>query len=362
MNHIKFILIFCVIFCLSGVSAVGVSSGDNSFTFEKNVVKDIFFGISNIADGAEVKYSLDGDLARYGEIKEISNSRIRVSFLFTEDINIPGEHKIYFQAREVPVEDSNSTIQAMTSARVPIKIFVPYPYDYLDMKLNVKHLKFGDNYGLSVDIKNFGNNLVSDVTGEVILKSSDEVVKKIDLESTSLDIGQDFTWDFDLKVKKAGNYEIFANIYYLDKVKSVNNSFEVGEQSLIIKDFKKKFKIGEIEEFYISVENMWSDNMGEVYFEADFFDKNGVNIAHIGSTPIELKEFETKKLSDFFDITNASSGEYFLNGSVFFDGGREDFSSNVFFSNELVLNGVFLYGFVWVMTLFAYFKFKTRFK
>jgi hypothetical protein len=347
------VLIFC-----SCVSAIGVSTGDEAeFVLERGVFYEVLFGIRGVADGMNVVYSLEGDLAEFGNVEVVSNSSVRVSFLFDEEVMEPGEHRVYFRAQEIPNEDLGVTIAAATASRVPIKFFVPYGSVYLDVELGVGDLMLGENYGLGVEARNLGNVFMNDVEGEVLLLLGDDVVERVDLDSVDLDVGDSFVWNFDLDLERAGDYELVVDVDYLGRRKNVSRSLSVGKRGLIVDGSSSRLGVGEVSRFWVDVENVWGGDLDGVYFVADVFDSDGVKAGNVRSEVVELGGFEESRLVGFVDLNDVGKGVGGVVGVVYFDGGEVEFASNVVFGKSFGLSGLAVYGFVWVLFLFVYHKF-----
>jgi len=191
------------------------------------------------------------------------------------------------------------------------------------MNLAVSPTQQKENTIFTIPIVSRGMSNLQSVKANVdIYDENNALVDSIVSNELSLESGgaSKFTleWIADVPI---GNYVAVASVIYDGEVASAEESFEVNGELLEFKNIKvENFKLGDIVDLKVGVENKLNDSIIGVYSFITVYDDFGNIVDEIKSTSTDLQGGEDKFLDSKWDTAELEKGSYDIVVSIVYGG------------------------------------------
>jgi len=317
---------FLTVFLAGGVLAVdGVSPGSYSVDFSQKgdfgepgsgLEREFVFDFSL---DSEEELKVRGDLAEYVELDK-EEIRYRDSVVVT--LKLPEALESYGV--------NNIWILAGGAGGV-IKINVPYPDRYVDLKLFVPNVNFGDSVLGKLRVANFGKEALMVSPVVEIYRKSEVREQEIKMELVDRMFGEEKFFEVDYEKEYEISFDVL-NLSVGDYLAVVNfedfnytDEFRIGERGIDILNYTGEVVEG-LSKFEVEIENLGGDKFKEVYVEVRVLD--GENLG-FDSSIVGLAGWEKRKLVGYFD-SEGLDGDVSLSLDVHYDGEVESGVVNVY--------------------------------
>ena len=310
--NLKFLVLFCFLFFVSSVSALGITPAIKNINFEPLGEVNITFYVLDASENEFYDVVIrGGDLTEYSSINTDTvrgNGAFVLTIRFPEKIEQPGEHAVSVSIKERASE--SSFIQTIVEVGATIKAFVPYPGIYGDLTLNILDGNVDEKIPVELYVINRGNNPLEIKKVYVDFISSDHTLSKsLNFTPYTIPVFGDryFRKYLDTSGMKPGNYIGRARVDYSDLTREVNKSFRIGSLFVNITNFTNLIVGKGIQKFHVSVENGWNSPILGIYVDVSI--NNDLNESRTFRTPsIDLNPWEEKTIESYFDADGMTGG------------------------------------------------------
>jgi len=309
-----FLIIFCFIFIISNVSAIGMGPGKYAIDFSPGASQTLGYTALNNGD-TPITYNtyVKGELAEYITCSPKSISlKAQERSGFSCIINMPsylepGPHQASIGIIE-SVPESVGQIAVLSAVESHLTVNVPYPNFYVAIEISVNNTKINQPTKIRVKVKNWGKESVN-IQVPIQIMFGKDVVGNVMTDTKFIETMKEETFNVDwvANVAGAGKYNAVANLVHDDKTFTASTSFLVGDLIINIVNLTSEMYPGEIGKFDLILQNMWSEpvdfNVGvEVLKE---------NISLGSKTEkFSITGFEEKDFKIFWDTPLQEAGNY----------------------------------------------------
>ena len=300
--------LFIVLSAFNVQALVGISPSSFELDYKPNLEKT--FAFSAFTDGdTSLKLSVIGDLANYTTLSRkslIGTGNFEVYLNLPENIEVPGTHTLSVSVRESVGEAEG--FQIVGDVRAVIKIKVPYPGQYADIEFQATNAKAGEPVSLNLKITSLGNETINTNTYINVYNLDNEIVKRIDMGSRSIESTNyaELSTKLETKDLPPGNYKAIAFVEYGGKVAEREAEFRLGELKVLVSNYTAVFERNKINRFEIEVESFWNDPIDNVFAEVSIPDHD----IQFLTPSIGLGGFEKKMLTGFFDSSSIEEDNF----------------------------------------------------
>ena len=293
--RVMIFFVSCIFLC-SGVFAIsGVNPRSYEINFEPNYSAD--FNFNFVIDGnLKVDLYAEGDLSEYVSLnkkKIFDREKVVASLNLPSEVDSPGVNQIRIVAGDVVGV---------------IKINVPYPDKYVELRLSAPNINIGEIVNVSLNVFSRGNDSVM-VEPRIEIYKDDKKLETIEISGEEIGSRESRKFNIFLNTSNysVGDYLTVAIVDYNGRVTRVENLFRVGESSVKILDYTRKFRENKVDKFEIEIESLWNSNMDDLYIEV-----NVLGLEDIGFvTPvIKLGAWRKAIIAGFLDTTNILDNEF----------------------------------------------------
>lgn len=318
LNFVIFLFIFLIL--NPNISAVGIVHGDDTIVnFEPNLIKNISFTLRNIKSGTYLNLSILGDLAQYADISKINNlGNFTVTLKLPTKIEKPGSHEILISAEEIPNSTNGGTIMAVTAAKVPIIIKVPYPGKYIETELDINNVNINEPINFIISITNLGEQDI--INAEAIIKiynPENEIIETLSTEKKQIKTTTTEKLFARGSINKEGEYKAIATINYDGKITKIEKAFKVGTLLIEIISHTQKFQKNNINIFNIEIESKWNNKISDVYAEI-IINKDKKQITLLKTPNIDINPWGKETIITYWDTQNLIIGDYNANITLYY--------------------------------------------
>ncbi|MFH1211807.1 MAG: hypothetical protein V1659_02640 [Candidatus Woesearchaeota archaeon] len=314
------VLLLSIINAVSAVDFTGPSSNDRKIVFEPGLVKSFTFSIGG---AAHLKTFLTGDLLEYVTLEDPDpdgGARDITATIRLPDSLPAGNYKFAVGAGE-SAGPSGATVGGVTAIQAAIWVYVYREDKYLEYVFGPEDANINSTGKLRFDVNSFSKQNLDSVRGFAsIYDTSDRLIMNVTTDVFSLSSGERKTiyvpystqTGFVPSQYKAKGFVVYDGI----TTNTQESMFKIGDLGLDIISCTETLYAGEINKFFITVQNTWNGILENVYAKITI---NGKEF----STPfISLYNFETKSLEGYWDAVNLEPGEFDANVNVFFADGK----------------------------------------
>jgi hypothetical protein len=314
----------CSIIPLINAGSIGISPAKYSVFFEPGLEKTFTFRVSNSDPERMNEIYVRGDLSEYVNLsKTIFNGEavVEAKLKLPMKIEKPGGHRILIGAREMlPSGYSESPgIGGLAAIQAPIDVFVPYPGKYMEAKFIIPNINENANASYIIELYNLGTENIS-VKSNLKIFHEDKLISENKFESINI-----FSKDSKIikgSVNTAGlKAGLYKAVYEADYGKEyrLENEFKIGSLYINITSYSYKFFIGEVSPYYIEIENLWNNEIKNVYAIVSI-SENGKLLNTFKPSFVNIGPWEKNNLTSFFDATNLKEGRYIANLNIYYEG------------------------------------------
>ncbi len=305
--------------------SIGVIPGRTTINFQPNLEREIEFTILN-NENKDFKAAIyvRGDLSEYITLekteiefeKNEKSKKASYTIRLPESFKEPGLHKADIIIREIKSTNQEEPIAIGTMVGVisQIYVYVPYPGKYLIAKLDIVKGKVEKYAQFYIPLINFGKENINNAKAEITIKEpSGKIVDKIYTNEKPVPAQgrAELSAKLDITNYGAGIYMAIATVTYDGKTTTAENVFFIKDFFLIPLDISvRDFKLGEIAEFNILVENIGNIDIKDAFSIMLLDDLDGNSVANIKSESIDIKAKEKKEMHAYWETKNIKEGEY----------------------------------------------------
>ena len=303
----KVIVIFAVLILLSsGVYAIsGVNPRSYEVDFVPNYERDLNFNFVIDRD-SKVGLSVEGDLAKYVSLSKeriLGRENIVALLRLPSVIDSPGVNQIRIIAGDVVAV---------------IKVNVPYPEEYVELKLAAPNVNVGEVVDIVLEMFSKGNeSVVAEPKIEIYnlgsleseVENVKELIKTIEVDKKKIVAGEleTFEWTLDTSNYSAGNYLVVALVNYSGEIARTENLFKIGKPSVRILNYTKEFRENKIERFEIKIESLSNEDVSGLFAEVNVIGLEDVGFA---VPVVKLKAWDSVMFVGFLDTKKISSYDF----------------------------------------------------
>jgi len=328
-----------LIYLVSNVSAVGISPVKRIYDYKPGLEDTLEFqAISNSGVPGYVDITLEGDLAKYGEVINDSaflqngeRHKFLVHFKLPDSglEDLVGKQTLWIRVEERPPDSASTTIAVTTAVRGVIVVNFPYPGKYLDISsFNIENVKEGENTAVKFGVVSRGSETTIFTTSLSLYDPTGQTIYEKNFDAKILEADQEYSGNalLDTKLFKPGAYSAKLFLKYEDEEKTAETTFLVGEKNISIDAFLPQIlSYGKINEVTISAKSLWNDAFSKVFAVIEIANKSA-------TTPTKgLQPFGSTNLVQFIDTSELDEGLYDADVTVYFDDNvkKKTFSVNI---------------------------------
>lgn len=311
-------------------AALGVSPAKIEFNFVPGFEHTFDYRIISDKEDGEVLLYAEGDLAEYVTLsrsKVVGGGGLKVFLNLPENLNKPGENKIFIVAEEVP--DESSFLGTAIIVKAVIKIFVPFPGRYAEVVPNIPDINIGENLPVEVNVINRGRETLTVDTKVEIYNNEGNLIDTVTFDSREIVVGENqyFRKLFNSTKLTAGDYNAVAVVDYGPETNSANTSFRVG--SLFVEVLNHTgilYNNQKIQKFFIDIQSRWNSDIDSIFADVRL---EGVNFTSFRTPPVDLKAWEVKEIETFVELEGLDPGKYKANIDLRYEGVNSSYEGEV---------------------------------
>jgi len=306
------------------VSAIGIAPAISEHAFIPGMEKTVNLKIVN-SDRADVSVflSVDGELADYISIdtpefdmtKDMDFMRVSYTFRLPSDIGNPGPHeaRILINTKTSSSESRGTQISAKVVVYSVLRVFVPYPGEYAEIRLIAPNFRVGKESFFGIEIMNLGTediladsliNVLTPLNAKIAsLKGDRASVKSKDTELVSVG------WT----PETAGNMLAVSEVIYGKSFARDEKKFSVGDPVIEIFNISaENFRLGGIAKFEIIVQNVWNEPIGNVHAGFTILDEEGNLYSRYSSEHVEVPAGGVQIIPGYLETDKLKEGRYLM--------------------------------------------------
>ena len=321
------LVVFLFLIPLINAGSIGISPAKFQLYFEPNIEVDYTFTASSANPNEYIHIEVKGDLTEYVTVSQtrfLKGGSFVVTLKLPSNISVPGNHRILIAA--VPFVDEselNGTLGGKAVVQAPIDVYVPYPGKYVEAEFMINDVSESNNAIYKLKLHSLGTDFVVinsrlelyDTTG----KNKILTQTLVDSERMNSKEEREFIGLLNSSELKPGSYKLKVIVDYEQKVIELDELFRVGYLFVNITDYSYEFETGKINQFDIEVENLWNQELKNVYGEVTVTEKGKI-LEEIKTFSIDLKPWKRTNITGFFDAINITEGRYIANIKIFYQG------------------------------------------
>lgn len=307
---------------LSEVSALGITPGRTSISYEPSLVVEVPFSLVNTEQKEmDVVFFVQGKLNQSVTLSHASASfsptdvskSLRYQVQLPDKLE-PGLHTADIIALELPQPSEQGTyVGATVAVATQLYVYVPYPGKYVDINFNVLDSEENATATFIIPVVSRGKVGIADVRAIIdIYNELNEKVGSIETDFSPLVPGArtELSAKWPVEVN-AGTYYAKVTVFYDDESRSIEQAFDVGMRLLSIESILvNDFTLGEIAKLQILVENRWREELQNVFANMLVYDYNSGVMADVKSSQENIPPLSRTELLAYWDTFGVQEGEY----------------------------------------------------
>lgn len=319
---------FLVIFLSSDVCALGVAPAIYEKTFTPSMEETVNIKIVNSQhQDVSVFLSAEGELADYITIdtpdfemtKDMDYKKITYNFRLPHDIGKPGPHeaRILINTKLRSQESKGTKIAAKVVVYSVLRVFVPYPGEYAEVKLIAPNFRVGKESFFGVEINNLGTediladslvNVLTPLNAKIAsLKGERQAVKSKETELVSIG------W----MPENPGNMLAVSEVIYGQNFARDERKFSVGDPDIDIFNISaENFRLGGISKFEIIAQNQWNEPITDVYARFRILDQEGNLYSKYTSEHVEMPAGGIQIIPGYLETSELREGRFIMEISL----------------------------------------------
>ena len=325
----KLFFILILLLLLSNVSAMKISGTKLLFRldFESGLVQENSYNIINqegyTSDYKFVVYQKQGaDLSPYFTVTpstmvDVEPNEVRPFTLrleLPEQLDTPGLSEAWVMAE---IETTKSgVIKAYPSVGIRYFVFVLYPWKYAEFSFSPRDMNLDETVDLVVNLENLGEPIINSAGADIdiinletgLIVKSLKTERERNIEPKEV---RSLKSIFNSVGLTPGNYMANATIYWDGNVTYKQGNFRIGSKNVLIHEFTNLFEIDSINKMEITIESAWNSQIDNIYADVEVYEKETEQkVAEFKTFDTDLKPWETKSITGYFDTTGLSKKNY----------------------------------------------------
>ncbi len=321
------------------VFPLGVAPAKREFSFTQEPQKYVIKIVNNEQKDMDVLLSVDGVLRDFitFEEKKISFSKNDYEKSAWYTVTLPADIKPGVSTAKIIAEEiigqvqhGENVVTAKLVVTSVLSVSVPYPAKYVDATFDI--LPKEDHVDVTARVVNRGTEDIDQLEATFGIFDGEQQLESQPLAARPLKRGSsdDLLAQFSKENLKPGQYTAKA-IIQLDEAKALHliEEFRLGRPRLEISDFDKYFAENKINPFTIDLESVWNKDITNAYALAYVF-QNGKEVTQFKGTSFDVKPWEKKRTTTYFDTNGLAVGEYNAVATLNYDNETSKKEQNVF--------------------------------
>ena len=244
--------------------------------FEPNMEFSEDFWIGSIQEGMGINLSIEGDLAEYATLSDLTDVDGRKGFTlyikFPESLE-PGTHDVIVRVKEVALEESGLIGVAISTGK-RIKFWALDPGKFALFGFSTGNLNVNESIDFTISAGSYGEQTINDIYGIIEILFNGEIIKTIESGHISLESKEKKSTkaNFDAIGLIPGDYIARSKIVWDGNETIIEKEFRIGSLNLQIINFTREIKKANIAEMFVEIESKWNNDVKGVNAEV-FIDK-----------------------------------------------------------------------------------------
>lgn len=321
------IFMFMLIFPCADATRISLSPPKYVLPYEPGTYHELKFVVRS-SPGVEIGVGVTGDLREHVIKTEdsfimgsIGVRSVIVGFEIPE-LTKPGEYETKVLFQEKPPA-SRPGVSALVTVGSVIRIRIPYPDKYLDVNLDIKDTPVGEPARFSVDLKNYGSELISRASGTIdVLDPNNNTITTLTLsEETEIAPNQDakLTADWSTIGVKLGKYRAIANVDYDGEFVSDEKEFRIGDMLIEITGIGiTNVTKDTVAKVPIHIKSKWGEPIRNVYGVLVMRDKDGTKLSETATPSMVVDSWASPVLQTYWDTSGLEAGIYDAMATVYY--------------------------------------------
>ncbi len=287
--------------------------------------QEITFTLRNTAfDEGYFQIEFAGDLKSYAEYNgpatifyspERYEGEIPITLTLPADGLVPGKNSLRVIMKQVPQPSDTNTVNSKLTLVSEVSINVPYDGEFVEASLYTTQASPREPTPFEISLLNKGDGPVAVYADMTVRGPTNDIVATWSTVPFILPFqGAEkirTEWSGE---KQAGSYSIEAIVHYGDDVQVLQKTFVLGSKEVVIREISaERFRLGEINQVYLTARSTWNDVLDDVFAEAFVIDEVGNVVQSFKTNPETFGPFQTQQLEAFWDTDNLQVGDYTLN-------------------------------------------------
>jgi hypothetical protein len=322
MTFVAGILLVLTILNISSILALGVTPGRNTLSYSSDLEDNEFsFTVLNTEEETiHLSFSTEGDL-KDGIILHQDSAKMlpyEESKKFTYSLDIDenslksGENKGQITIRQLPDDDELASFSALPAVSTEIVVLVPYPGKYVESNIRILEAGKNETTEFLIPVINRGVESIDLIKADINISFNEDEIDFIETNAVNLETMQrkDLSAEWLANVPM-GVYLATIDLIYDDEIATYYKSFKVGEIDIGIFDiFADDFELGNIVKLSVLVENMWAEDLKEVYANLILYDGMMNKIVDVKSAPYDVPALDSLRIPIHWDTSGIEKGKY----------------------------------------------------
>ena len=325
----KFLILLLLILISRMVFSIALTPPELNIIYDSEKEVGCGFNFSPDKEG-DISFRVEGDLKDSIDLTS-QNFKVKKNAWYSSLCVIklpanlsPGPH----EANIIVVEGKNpGGVGAVAGIIFPVRIFVPYPGKYLDIKrYNLNDIAIDDIANFKLEVISRGEEKINNAKAEIIIKDkAEKIYGKTQSNSISLEKNQEGTLlaEWNSSGTPAGIYDAEAVVFYDNKQAKESKEMKIGELRVDILDIKyDKALTNSIIKFDLNLKSVWNSPITDAFLTLDIFDGNNKFIKEIKGENFEIGPWLEIEKSIFWDTKGLEPGKYKGTFKVIHSNGR----------------------------------------
>lgn len=342
--------IIAFIFAVQNVLAIGLSPNVVNVDYSPGERKEFsIYIINNYGGDIDAHLYKDGI---YKDLIELPKEVIRIKGGDVHEIKIkvrfpdegiePGDQHATIGVIEELVDMKNKAVSgviAKAGVEVKVKFRVSFPGKYARIVLQVPNVNVGDKLPVGLKLENLGSETINHAFGSVELLQDGKAAENIEFKLSNILPGRDSEYKTRVGTVffKPGDYKAKAVVFY-DSIKAeAETDFRIGRLYINLTNYSRDFQKGKVSPFDIHIENLWNNNIDDVYADIIISDEWG-QVQYLKTPVISTKSWEKSILRTYWDTTYVERGEYNADVSIKYMNQSTDRNVKIYVYDRLTLN------------------------
>jgi len=319
------VLTVCIVLMLTipAASALGIAPALIEDVFEPGMEKTFNIKIINSEhQTTQVALQSDGELGDYitFEPKEFTIKgtdafkKVKVALKLPDDIGEPGSHETRILVSAAPLSGSEGNTQISVNVVVYslLRIFVPYPGKYANIKLIAPNFRVGTESSFGIEINNLGTESFFADSMITVKSPLEATIASLKGKKTAVEPKKSELVSIPWTPENSGKFRAISDVVYGErKYARDEKEFSIGEPVVdIFTITSDNFRRNGISRFDIIVENKWNEMLDDVYADVVIMTLSGDQITKYTSTHVSIPPLSTQSIPAYLETTELKDEKY----------------------------------------------------